>query len=178
MAEITGSINPHTRRGVPHLKKSATRIDLTPMVDLGFLLITFFIVTTTWSRPKTLRLFLPAEGIGTVSGESSSLTVIPFKESVFYYEGSFASALANRHFGITGYSVYNGIGQVIRNKQVAMDKQRPKFRKELMLMIKPASNASYGHLVDVLDEVLINAVPHYALMDITKEEKEYIQTIR
>ena len=68
----------------------------------------------------------------------------------------------------------DGLGQVVRNKQAALDKMSPGKRKDLMLMIKPTPESNYQHLVNVLDEVLINEVKHYAVMDITDFEKEVI----
>jgi biopolymer transport protein ExbD len=176
MAEINIPAASGTKPGVRRSKKLSTRVDLTPMVDLGFLLITFFIFTTSMSTPKSMKLVMPKDSPdSTTVGLSTALTVIPLKDNkVFYYHGELNEALRTNTFGITNYSLTDGLGQIVRNKQAALDKMNPGKRKDLMLMIKPTSESNYQHLVNVLDEVLINDVKHYAIMEVTDFEKEVI----
>lgn len=153
----------------------STKVDLTPMVDLGFLLITFFIFTTKMHESKKMELFLPKDGPPTHSGESSSLTALLLPgDKVFYYHGNLDKAMEKGSYGITNYSVKDGIGKVIREKQAHMDIFKKGFRKELMLMVKPTNESNCRNVVDILDEVVINGLSHYALMDITDEELKII----
>jgi len=178
MAEVTTATTGN-KSGGRRSKKLSTRVDLTPMVDLGFLLITFFIFTTTMSAAKATDLIMPSDKDAktpTNVGNSAALTVLPVSgNKVFYYHGEMTEALKTGAFGFTTYAVKDGIGQVIRDKQMAMDKMKPGFRKDLTLMIKPTELSNYHNVVDMLDEVAINQVPHYALMDITGDEKKVLQ---
>jgi biopolymer transport protein ExbD len=175
MAEINIPAGAGDRPGVRRSKKQSTRVDLTPMVDLGFLLITFFIFTTTMSTPKAMKLIMPADGPDSKAGESTALTVVPLKNNkIFYYHGELGEALKTGTFGVTSYSVNDGLGQIIRNKQAALDKTKPGKRDDLMLMVKPMPESNYQNLVNVIDEVLINDVKRYAVMDVTDEEKEAV----
>src|SRR6267378_946675 len=88
MAEMdTSSGGGHKKGpGVKKSKKLSTRVDLTPMVDLGFLLITFFIFTTTMSKPRTMRLFLPKDSPNpNVVKKSAVLTILLGKNNLIYY---------------------------------------------------------------------------------------------
>lgn len=172
MAELNTSTADTRRAGVRRSIKLSTRVDLTPMVDLGFLLITFFIFTTTMSAPKVLPLIMPADGPGSKAAESATLTIMPLAgDRIFYYHGQLDDALQNGRFGYTGYNVNNGIGEVIRQKQATMQHIRPGYQKEFILIVKPAYTSSYRNVVNLLDEVLINAIPRYVLTDISIEEK-------
>jgi hypothetical protein len=142
------------------------------MVDLGFLLITFFIFTYHISTPKTMKLFMPADGSGTTVGESAALTVIPLANNkIFYYHGKLPEALASGSYGYTNYSLKDGLGDIIRAKQLEMDRVKAGNRKDMMLIIKPAEGSKFENMINTLDEVMINEVPHYAIVAINAEEK-------
>jgi len=157
-------------------KKQSTKVDLTPMVDLGFLLITFFMVTTAWTKPHATNLNMPAKGDPTLIGDSAVISVLAGKENkIFYYNGAMDGALKMGSFGITNYSTQNGIGEIIRQKQLLMDKIHKGGRKELMVLIKISDEADYKNVVGLLDEMLINNVSRYALVDITSEENKLLK---
>ncbi len=140
MAELNSPETRPRRRGKRRSKKLSTRVDLTPLVDLGFLLITFFFVTTTWSKPHATLLALPAKGPSTLTGRDATLTVLAGADNkVFYYNGNLEDAEKQGSFGIAGYSMNAGIGGIIREKQLAMDRFYKGGRKELMLIIKASS---------------------------------------
>lgn len=154
-------------------RKAQLKIDMTPMVDLGFLLITFFIFTTTMGNPFETDLYMPKEGPPTNVGETASLTVLlAGGDSVYYYEGKWEEAVKANQVHLTNYDVNNGIGQTIRDKQKNLGLKR----KELMLMIKPLESSSYSSLMNALDEVMINDVKKYAIMDVTEQEKSFVET--
>jgi len=172
MAEVTSSAAEKQRPGVPRSKKLSTRVDLTPMVDLGFLLITFFIMTTQLSEAKQMKVIMPKDSIDvpTIIGESTSLTVIPYGgNKIFYYHGQLSTALTRGTYGNTGYALKDGIGNIIRSKQQALDNHPNFSRKDLMLIIMPENNSNCQNFVDILDEVHINDVKHYALVDTNQE---------
>jgi len=176
MAEINVAA-ANSKPGVKRSKKLSTRVDLTPMVDLGFLLITFFIFTTTISEPAALKIITPANTPpDSPVAESDALTVVPSSHnSAFYFHGKMEEAIASGAYGFTTYSVRDGLGKVIRDKQQAMDKAKPGSRKDLMLIIKPVDKSNIQNLVDILDEVAINGLKHYALVDLAIEEKRYLE---
>jgi len=82
----------HGKKGKKRAKKSSTKVDMTPMVDLAFLLLTFFVLTSTFSKPKALEFAFPAppEKTDKVPEVKNGLTLILSKDDrVFYYKGEF-----------------------------------------------------------------------------------------
>ncbi len=179
MAEIN-TASPEQKAGVRRSKKLSTRVDLTPMVDLGFLLITFFVFTTSISKPVEMKVHTPAPetpNIVTEAPESVTLTVIPLDQNqVFYFHGKLEEAIAAHHYGITGYNLQNGIGEVIRQKKTALVKMGKKAT-DVILIIKPSPLSSYQNCVDILDEVRINDIKIYALVDLEETDRKALQSI-
>ena len=162
-----------------HNKKQLTIIDMTPLVDLGFLLITFFVFTTTIATPTMTDLYMPKDSMdSTKLSEDLSLTVLlDGDDKVYYYEGAFNKAAAAHRIFETGYSTYSGMGKIIRQKQKDID-QSKKFvdgRKGLMILIKPTSNSVYKNVVDALDEAMINDVKKYAIIEPNLAEINFLK---
>lgn len=171
MAEMdTSSGGGHKKGpGVKKGKKLSTRVDLTPMVDLGFLLITFFIFTTTMSQPTAMRLFLPKdtekpEEQNKVKASGALSLILAKDNSIFYYEGELAPDGSN--FKSTNFQ---GIRDIIINKK------RSTNPEDFVVVIKPTSEATYKNTVDILDEMTINEVKRYALVDIFDVELQLVK---
>ena len=155
--------------GVKKAKKLSTRVDLTPMVDLGFLLITFFIFTTTMTQPSAVRLYLPKD---TEKPEeqnkvknSGALTILLGKDNnVFYYEGELQPDGSN--FKSSNF-------KDIRTQII--EKKKNTDPEDFVVIIKPGPESTYKNAVDVLDEMLINEVKRYALVDITPQDMEFVK---
>ena len=125
MAQIENTANVRKGKSFSHNKKQIIRIDMTPMVDLGFLLITFFIFTTTMSIPKAIDLFMPSDKSVTIPQElpnSLALSLLlDANNKVYFYNGEFKEAANAKKIYETTYSTYEGIGKIIRqNKKKLM----------------------------------------------------------
>ncbi len=170
MAEFNTASAMAGKAGVRKSKKLSTEVDLTPMVDLGFLLITFFIITTKLAEAKAMRVIVPTDQGESPVCASCALTLIPTKDDkIFYYIGELNEAMEKGRFGLTNYSYDKGIGEIIRKRQVELERIG-KPRNDLLLIIKPTDEAAYQNIVDVLDEVLINAVKRYAITGLSEGE--------
>lgn len=149
------------------------RVDMTPMVDLGFLLITFFILTTSMMEKKAMKLVMPADGPATPMPESKVLSLVLTKDNqVYAYEGKFEDAVSASKIISTSYDENSGIGKLIRNKQQRLQQTDTKEGSEaLILLIKPTPESSYKNVIDALDETTINGVKKFMLVDATEQER-------
>jgi biopolymer transport protein ExbD len=151
------------------------RIDMTPLVDLGFLLISFFIFTTTLSEKNAMTLIMPKDGDPTPIPESKVLTVLLGENNkAFAYEGSLEDAVQSNRIISTTYHEEDGIGKLIREKQKQLE-QTKKKKEELIFLIKPTTHCTYKNVIDALDETTINGVKKYMIVDPTNEEKLFLQ---
>ena len=188
MAEMdTSSSGGHKKGpGVKKGKKLSTRIDLTPMCDLGFLLITFFMFTTTLAKPKTMEINMPYKDPNMKLEDqnkiknSVALTVLLSKNHrVYYYEGIGDDPGKAPELKETNFTSKNGIrDEIIAKKKSVDDLKRagglgPK--DEMTVLIKPDSNSTYSDLVNMLDEMNINDVKVYAIIDISPVDQGFIK---
>ncbi len=159
-------------------KKMSTNVDLTPMVDLAFLLISFFMLTTTMSQPVAMQLAMPKpiekpEDKGEDVKESQVLTLIMDKDDVvWYYEGLpqelTPEVLEKTHYGA------DGIRKVILDKQRKVNAQ---FREpdKTICLIKMTPDAVYKNIVDVLDEMDITKTKIFAIQELSQAESSVVQ---
>jgi biopolymer transport protein ExbD len=195
MSQIEGGGDEGHKKGpgVKKAKKLSTRVDMTPMVDLGFLLITFFIFTTTMSSPKALNLNMPKDTKNeeelNKAKESGALTIMLGKDNaVYYYEGQLAPDGSN--FKATNFTgirdeIIHKRDEVIKNHvhdpncaKIWAENKGDKtscLDRDFVVVIKPDQDATYKNTVDILDEMTINNVKRYAMIDITPQEYEVIQ---
>jgi len=181
MATINETMGtPRQRAGVARMKKNNLRIDMTPMVDLGFLLVAFFVMTTELSKPFVTRLNMPKEGPPSELGESAAFTIlIDGDKGIFYYHGPADKALQEKSTQRSSFSPRSGIGDQIRTLQKWLDE--PGVFKEgragLMLLIKPTANASYNQVINAMDEALINKVEKYVIVSPDETDKEILKLV-
>jgi len=167
MAEIDSS-GGGKKGGEKRSKKMSTKIDMTPMVDLGFLLITFFMLTTTLAKPVTMQLNMPDK---TDTKETSpvklseTVTICPDEKKVYYYQG--IPTEAGTKLEVTDYSE-NGIRKVIAE-------MKARIGTNFTIVIKPTKNAKYKNMVDMLDECAITNNKRYALLEIDPATEELIK---
>ena len=154
MAEI---INNQKQNKGKRLIRKSTRVDLTPMVDLGFLLITFFVFTTTMSSVKAMAMVSPKEDVTATDDicESCVITVLPTgNNKLFYYEGS----NKNPVYKTTTYGA-EGLRTLLVNKK----KQVEKLKRNAVLIIKPGASSSFKNLINIIDESNISLYKRYYL---------------
>jgi biopolymer transport protein ExbD len=155
--------------------KLNSRVDLTAMVDLAFLLITFFMLTTTLSKPKSMNLAMPEpKGKPMPVDENRTMTIlIGDHDKAQCYMGKLAEN--------TPKEIILGTTELrrelaLRKKEVLnYSAAKGKPEQGLIVLIKPGKQSDYGNLVDVLDEMAIVNVPTYAIVDIDPKETELLK---
>lgn len=166
MAEISQGGGGGSKDGKVRVKKASTKIDMTPMVDLAFLLLTFFILTTTLNKPQTMELTMPEKPKGEEKppqvNEKKVVTVIlGDDDKVYWYLG-----ITDPKVELSNFSK-DGIRKVLLQKS----KEIP----EMVILIKPSKESRYKNMVDILDEMNITNMKRFAMVKITAVDEELIK---
>ena len=185
-------------------KKMKTRVDFTPMVDMNMLLITFFMLCTSLSKPQTMEISMPTndkvdESQQTKVKASQAVTLIlGEKDKVYYYLGEFKAG-DNSLLQATSYTA-TGIRDLLLSKNrsiVAKVNDLKQQKKDLKIsaeecaakiaeakeekgsptvIIKAADKSTYKNLIDALDEMQICCISKYVIVPITDGEKALLAT--
>lgn len=163
MAEINNQNNVPSG-GKVRSKKLSTKIDMTPMVDLAFLLLTFFILTTTFIKENALQVDMPDRSGPTspVNDKNVLTLILGERDAIYWWNGS--EGPVNK----TDYS-HRGLRRVLL--------ERKRTNPKVMVLIKPSDDSRYNNLVDALDEMVIAGIERYAVMDYLDQDDSQVRTL-
>ena len=175
MAELDTSGWGKKGGGKVRSKKASTRVDLTAMVDLAFLLITFFILTTTLQKPKAMDLVMPDKDEKTNNQlpvpESRTMTILlGANNKLEWYIGMPSKPVTSPV--VEGYGK-NGIRKALVEK--AQEIKAASGGKEMIVLIKPSDKSTYANMVSIMDELNIVNNQSRAIVDITPIEIELLK---
>lgn len=145
--------------------KKIIKVDLTPMVDLGFLLITFFVFTTTMAKATVMEIKTPydTERSDAICNSCALTVLLDKNDALYYYAGAFENAEIKR----SDFKTIRGIIQQQKNTLRSLRGSDSSFS----LIIKASDSACFRNFVDITDEVTINAVKKYYIDELTAAEK-------
>jgi biopolymer transport protein ExbD len=183
MAELNTGDGGGGKGGKVRSKKQNSKVDLTAMVDLAFLLITFFMLTTSLSKPQSMDLSLPnkddekTKTEDTKVDENRTMTVILGENNkLTYYMGLLATPIAGPKDIAYGK---DGIRrELLKRKKSVLEYSTAKGKPKngIIVIIKPTKKSNYRNLVDILDEMAITGVETYAIVpEFTPEENKLIE---
>ena len=132
------------------MKRIGFSLDMTPLVDITFLLLTFFMFTTTMLKPQIMEMKLPPEWLVEVEVKASELFTIQLLEDgkLWYYTGV---ASADNQIEEIKYTE-------LKAKAVELN-TKPNVKNRLITVLKIEENAKYENVIKVLDELNLAEVP-------------------
>ena len=172
MADVQVKESGGKKGGKVRSKKGGGKPDMTPMVDLGFLLLTFFIFTTTFSKPNMMKLNMPDKSDEEVEKqdkqdikESNTITIIMGKDNrIFWYQAALATVTAD-DLVETDYSASGIRMDIDRKRAAALD------TAVFTVVIKPSNESTFENTVDILDEMEITGNRRFAIVDLMPQEQ-------
>jgi biopolymer transport protein ExbD len=184
MAELNTGDGGGGKGGKVRSKKQNSKVDLTAMVDLAFLLITFFMLTTSLSKPKAMDLGLPDKEEDKTkekpikTDQRRTLTIIlGDNDKIKWFHGLLEEPEPNGKPQDIGYGK-EGIRTVLLPRVKSIPEVMQDKDKGMIVIIKPTKKSTYKNLVDILDEMAICKVPTYAIVnDFSPEENKLAEEL-
>jgi biopolymer transport protein ExbD len=192
MADIQAN-ESNPKRGRRNENRPA-KLDMTPMVDLAFLLLTFFILSTTLSKPRAMELIYPADGPPSLVSDSLANTLLlGEKNSMYYYPGQYKDGITvlkpieldkgglrrliidKNRIDMQRLRVLEEEWKAGKRSQEAYQEARKHIHSDPRapyFIIKTMEKTPYGKIVNVIDELQIGDVNKYVVVYMTAEEKK------
>lgn len=169
MAELDTSGGGKNKGGKVRSKKQSTRVDLTAMVDLAFLLITFFMLTTTLAKPQAMDLAMPDKDVKdqqelTVADNRTMTILLGANNRLEWYMGLVDKPLTPPQVDNYGR---NGIRKALIENAKKVIAATGDPEKGLIVLIKPSDQSNYRNFVDILDEMKVTNITRYAIVEIS-----------
>ncbi|MCB2406639.1 ExbD/TolR family protein [Hymenobacter lucidus] len=143
--------------------------DMTPMVGLGFLLVTFFLLAADFKKPTVLDLMMPVSRTHCdppIDRSSSATTLVLGKsDKVLYYNGML------RNGSTPDVQVMDFSSTSLRHLLLKLKQEHPNY----IVLIKPSDKAKYRNIVDALDEMNITGQTQYALVDMQQGDYDLLK---
>jgi len=180
MAELNTGDDGGGKGGKVRSKKQNSKVDLTAMVDLAFLLITFFMLTTTLSKPQSMSLGLPDKDDDPNKNkdikvdERRTMTIMMGENNkLVYYMGLLDNPIAGPKDIAYGK---DGIRKELLSRKKSVLEYTGDKEKGIIVIIKPGKKSKYKNVVDILDEMAITGVGTYAIVnDFVPKETELLE---
>lgn len=183
------------------------RVDFTPMVDMNMLLITFFMLCTSMSKPQTMEISMPTndkvteEEMVKVKDSQAVTLILGDNDRVFYYLGmpnyeDYSSLIETSYQpdGLRAMLLNRNKDLVAQIRELKRQKRdleitEDQYKEQLaelkkahdktspVVMIKATDDATYRNLIDALDEMQITSISKYAIVDITEGDKFLLENL-
>ncbi|MBN1398267.1 MAG: biopolymer transporter ExbD [Bacteroidetes bacterium] len=147
----------------PAIKRhTGLRIDMTPMVDVAMLLMTFFMLTAVFSKPQAMELILPKDKNPIPVSENKLVTLFIDHNSKIYTQNGNSSDIFHLPF------------EKLRNELINLKNRKP----DIVALIKIDRRARYQSMVDILDELNCTEIDKFSFAPFTEKDKLKLEDIR
>jgi biopolymer transport protein ExbD len=141
-------------------RRLGIRIDMTPMVDIAFLLLIFFMVTTVFRTPQALEINLPPDEKAKIQVAESKVMIVRVLQDERIYWRRGTAPWARTGIG--------GLGEVFKPF---------KGSKELIVIMKIDREAKFSFMVELIDQLDLAQLTRFSLGTLTPEEKKEVEAL-
>ncbi len=153
------------KKGGRKRKRLGFHLDMTPMVDVAFLLLTFFMLTTTFAKSNTMEINIPPE-TGEVSIAHQNVMTLRVPGDGFAY-WSVGEEAPHR---MPLYDKATGASEAVSKEVRQLLQQQSSANKKLVIVVKISDKAKYRSLVDIIDELNLLKIDRFSLDDFNAQD--------